>query len=105
MQSLIIEHLQASIDVKTRILEDESLLALVEQVATAIINAYQGGKKVLICGNGGSAADAQHIAAEFAGKFYKERAALPALGITREYLRVNCNWERLRVRVRICPAS
>lgn len=81
MKNLIIEHLQASIDVKTSILEDESLLALIEQVATAIINAYQCGKKVLICGNGGSAADAQHIAAEFVGKFYKERRSLPALAL------------------------
>jgi len=73
--------IQASIDVKNKILEDEGLLGAVEEVATVIAQAYRSGKKVLLCGNGGSAADAQHIAAEFVGRFYKDRPPLPAIAL------------------------
>lgn len=52
------------------------------RVAERLIEAYQGGGKVLLFGNGGSAADAQHIAAEFVGRFYRERRALPAVALT-----------------------
>ena len=79
MEATIKECIQNSIDVKSRILKDDAMVALIEQVATTIVNAYQDGKKVVLCGNGGSAADAQHIAGEFVGRFYKERRALPAL--------------------------
>jgi D-sedoheptulose 7-phosphate isomerase len=51
-------------------------------IVTAIINAYKAGKKVLLCGNGGSAADAQHIAAELVGRFKKERTPLSAIALT-----------------------
>jgi len=81
VQNLIKDALQASIDVKNRILADDNLRKAVEQVAKSIINAYTAGKKVILFGNGGSAADAQHIAAEFVGRFYKERASLPALAL------------------------
>jgi D-sedoheptulose 7-phosphate isomerase len=54
----------------------------IKQVADIITNAFKAGKKLLICGNGGSAADAQHIAAEFVGKFYRiDRPALPAIAL------------------------
>ncbi|MFX1274402.1 MAG: SIS domain-containing protein [Promethearchaeota archaeon] len=53
--------------------------ALIEKISVEIINAYKKKKKVILFGNGGSAADAQHIAAEFVGKFYKDRESLPAL--------------------------
>jgi D-sedoheptulose 7-phosphate isomerase len=79
MKASIKECIQNSIDVKTRILEDDAMVALIEQVANVITNAYQDSKKVVLCGNGGSAADAQHIAGEFVGRFYKERRALPAI--------------------------
>lgn len=49
-----------------------------EKAALIMLKAYQEGKKVLICGNGGSAADAQHIAAELSGRFYRDRPGLPA---------------------------
>jgi len=52
---------------------------IIEKISKEIINAYQNKKKVILFGNGGSAADAQHIAAEFVGKFYKDRESLPAL--------------------------
>ena len=55
---------------------------LIEHAANLIINAFKSGKKLLICGNGGSAADSQHIAAEMVGKFYRiDRPALPAIAL------------------------
>lgn len=69
---------QASIDVKKQVLENGPLLQTVAQVVTTIVAAFQKGNSVYFCGNGGSAADAQHLAAEFSGRFYKDRKALPA---------------------------
>ncbi|SDC40127.1 D-sedoheptulose-7-phosphate isomerase [Niabella drilacis] len=69
---------QASIDVKKQVLESEPLLQTVAQVVSTIVNAFRKGNSVYFCGNGGSAADAQHLAAEFSGRFYKDRKALPA---------------------------
>jgi len=57
----------------------KSLAPLIAKISNEIIKAYKNGKKVVLFGNGGSAADAQHIAAEFVGKFYKNRESLPAL--------------------------
>ena len=68
----------ASIAVKQQVLASEALLQTVKAVTEAITQAFQRGNKVLFCGNGGSAADAQHLAAEFSGRFYIDRAALPA---------------------------
>jgi D-sedoheptulose 7-phosphate isomerase len=68
----------ASISTKQQLLSDEILLAKIEQSIDVITNAFKSGNKVLFCGNGGSAADAQHLAAEFSGRFYKNRKALPA---------------------------
>lgn len=70
--------IQASIEVKQQLLQNDALLVVVEQCVEAITNAFKNGNKVLLCGNGGSAADAQHLAAEFSGRFYKDREALPA---------------------------
>jgi D-sedoheptulose 7-phosphate isomerase len=67
-----------SIEVKSKILSDETMISRLEEVSVLITNAFKNGKKVLFCGNGGSAADAQHLAAEFSGRFYTDRDALPA---------------------------
>ncbi len=67
-----------SIAVKKRILLDEVMLNDTIQVVQEIVNAFKKGKRVYFAGNGGSAADAQHLAAEFSGRFYTDRAALPA---------------------------
>src|SRR5947208_285066 len=67
-----------SIYVKNIILADEKLLQVVKDCVSVIVNAFEKGNKVLFCGNGGSAADAQHLAAEFSGRFYTDRDALPA---------------------------
>ncbi len=70
--------ISASIAVKQQVLEDVNIQASVQASIDAITKAFKNGNKVLFCGNGGSAADAQHLAAEFSGRFYKDRAALPA---------------------------
>ena len=70
--------IQSSIDVKTQILADERILQTVMDCVKVIVNAFEKGNKVLFCGNGGSASDAQHLAAEFSGRFYTDRDALPA---------------------------
>jgi D-sedoheptulose 7-phosphate isomerase len=67
-----------SINVKSNILKDEQLLRTVKECVSVIVSAFKNGNKVLFCGNGGSAADAQHLAAEFSGRFYTDRDALPA---------------------------
>src|SRR5437868_8935140 len=72
------EIIQASIDVKLLTLADDKLMQTVGDCVNVIITAFQSGNKVLFCGNGGSAADAQHLAAEFSGRFYTDRDALPS---------------------------
>jgi D-sedoheptulose 7-phosphate isomerase len=68
----------SSVDTKQRILQDEKLLNTIEETVSVIIDAFKNKKRIYFCGNGGSAADAQHLAAEFSGRFYKDRKALPA---------------------------
>jgi D-sedoheptulose 7-phosphate isomerase len=68
----------ASIQVKQQMLQDEKLLQTIEAVADKMVQALQNGNRIYFCGNGGSAADAQHLAAEFSGRFYTDRKALPA---------------------------
>lgn len=75
LETLIRQRIEASIAVKQGLLMQCQLLA---QIAEKLIEAYKTGKKVLLFGNGGSAADAQHIAAELLGKYYKDRGPLPA---------------------------
>jgi D-sedoheptulose 7-phosphate isomerase len=70
--------ISASIQTKKEILNDDEFIKKIENAVDAITNAFNKGNKVLFCGNGGSAADAQHLAAEFSGRFYKNRKALPA---------------------------
>ena len=70
--------LQASIHTKQLILQDETLLEQINRSAECITHAFQQKKRLYLCGNGGSAADAQHLAAEFSGRFYSDRKALPA---------------------------
>lgn len=69
---------EASIEVKQKVLQNEALLITVEKVVNVMTAALQAGKRIYFCGNGGSAADAQHLAAEFSGRFYTDRKALPA---------------------------
>lgn len=67
-----------SISVKSDILANVQLLDTISQIVKKIVSGLKGGQRIYFCGNGGSAADAQHLAAEFSGRFYKDRKALPA---------------------------
>lgn len=78
MQANIHAILQKSIDTKQAVLSDAALIDRIANAVTVIHDALKAGNKLLFCGNGGSAADAQHLAAEFSGRFYKDRIALPA---------------------------
>jgi D-sedoheptulose 7-phosphate isomerase len=79
---LILQHIQESIDTKTRLMEDVRLVAEIDKVAQLIVEAYRNGHKTLWAGNGGSAADAQHMAGELVNKFTFDRPGLPALSLS-----------------------
>ena len=70
--------IEASIAVKTALLSNEEVLDTLQKVVDVIIAAYRSEKRLFFCGNGGSAADAQHLAAELSGRFYKDRLFLAA---------------------------
>ena len=78
MQHKISDIIRASIDTKQKLLNDPVLISRMEEVTKVITRAFANGNKVLFCGNGGSAADAQHLAAEFSGRFYSDRDPLPS---------------------------
>ncbi len=75
---MIVERIQEAIAVKERLLADKNFEDNVDTAIKLITNTYRNGGKVLFCGNGGSAADAQHLAAELSGKFYLDREPLEA---------------------------
>lgn len=70
--------ISASIRLKEDVLQQEDLLQTVTQIVDVIVTAFRDGNRVYFCGNGGSAADAQHLAAEFSGRYYIDRKALPS---------------------------
>ena len=70
--------IQSSIDVKKAVLADDAIVARIQTVAEKVAEVFKAGGRVYFCGNGGSAADAQHLAAEFTGRFYHDREPLPA---------------------------
>jgi len=78
MTATIKKIIQASIDVKQQVLKNEKLIDTIGKVVSVIVDSFKNGRRVYFCGNGGSAADAQHLAAEFSGRFYTDRKALPA---------------------------
>jgi len=79
---LVAQQISESIAVKEAMLNDAELVSQVEAINAQIIEAYRTGGKVLLAGNGGSAADAQHIAAELVSRFTFDRPALPAMALT-----------------------
>lgn len=80
MQDFIKKTFEESIKTKQKVIEH--LVPEIEKSTGLMINAFKNGKKVLVCGNGGSAADAQHFAAELVVKYEKERKPLPAIALT-----------------------
>lgn len=93
MIDFIKSKLQTSIDLKTSLLSNEAILKAVESTVNDIVSCYQQGGKVLWCGNGGSAADAQHLAAELSGRFYYDRPPLnsEALHVNTSYITAVAN--------------
>jgi D-sedoheptulose 7-phosphate isomerase len=93
MKTTISNIIKASIDVKQQILEDDAFINKIQKCVELITVAFKNGNKVLFCGNGGSAADAQHLAAEFTGRFYKDRDALfaEALHVNSSYMTAVAN--------------
>jgi D-sedoheptulose 7-phosphate isomerase len=91
--SPIIRNIQASVSLKQSILEDQSLLNQIQEVADIMVECFRKEGKVLFCGNGGSAADAQHLAAEFSGRYYYDRPPLfsEALHVNTSYLTAVAN--------------
>lgn len=86
-------NLQNSINLKQRLLEDDGVIALVNEIAEVVIECYRRGGKVFFCGNGGSAADAQHLAAELSGRYYYDRPPLfaEALHVNTSYITAVAN--------------
>ncbi|MCI0504754.1 MAG: D-sedoheptulose 7-phosphate isomerase [Gammaproteobacteria bacterium] len=82
MLDTIKSHLKASCAVKQQILANNDILDSIRKAAVLCIEALKNGRKVMLAGNGGSAADAQHIAAELVGRFETERPGLPALALS-----------------------
>jgi len=91
--AIIKANLESSLSVKEKILKDNALLDKVGDLAQLIIGVYQNDGKVLFCGNGGSAADAQHLAAELSGRYYYDRPPLyaEALHVNTSYLTAVAN--------------
>ena len=81
LTELVRDRIERNIDVKRALLADAVFHDLVAQVAMQVVTSLREGGKVFFFGNGGSAADAQHLAAEFVGRYLKERRALPALAL------------------------
>jgi len=82
INEVIRRRIQESIEAKRRILEDDLLLGGIQAATELVIEAYRSGRKTLLAGNGGSAADAQHIAAELVGRYGFDRPALPSIALT-----------------------
>jgi len=79
---MIRKKIQESIENFSKLLKDDQCLQAISETGQLIVQAIRNGNKLLICGNGGSAADAQHIAGEFLCRFYKDRSPMPAIALS-----------------------
>src|SRR5579862_5448623 len=82
VRELMLDRIRRSIKLKQALLADAAFLEATEQVAIRAIQSFRAGGKIIFFGNGGSAADAQHLAAEFTGRYLRERRPLPALALS-----------------------
>ena len=78
MNEIIFNSFKNSIQCKQKMMEDPSILSKIASIADILVAALRNNRRIYFCGNGGSAADAQHLAAELSGRFYNDRPALPA---------------------------
>lgn len=81
MKKYVLDNIRESLDVKSALLKDERLIDKICDVVDKCIEAYKRGNKILVCGNGGSAADAQHMVGELVGRFKMERPGIPAISL------------------------
>ena len=81
MENRIKNILEQNISLKTSLLSDNNFINSISSVVKEVVHCYRNNGKIMLCGNGGSAADAQHIAAELSGRFYYDRPSLPAEAI------------------------
>jgi D-sedoheptulose 7-phosphate isomerase len=93
MSEFLRSKIKSSIDLKSKLLFNENILSATEHVIDEIVKCYSNGGKVFFCGNGGSAADAQHLAAELSGRFYYDRPPLfsEALHVNTSYITAVAN--------------
>lgn len=93
MENFILSKISESIAVKSQLAKEKDLLSNMQEAAMQMIQTFQNGGKVLFCGNGGSAADAQHLAAELSGRFYFDRDPLfaEALHVNSSYITAVAN--------------
>jgi len=82
IQQIIKKQIKDSVSVKEKILNDETMIQCIAKAAEMVLDCYQSGNKTLLAGNGGSAADAQHIAGEFVSRFYFDRPGIPSIALT-----------------------
>ena len=82
MKNYIKNQVKKSYETKQAVYEDEALIGKIEEVAQMCVELYKGDKKTILAGNGGSAADAQHIAAELVGRYGFDRPSIPSLALT-----------------------
>lgn len=82
MEQFIANQVKKSYETKQAIYENKELMELIKEVSLKCVEVYKNGNKTLIAGNGGSAADAQHIAGEFVSKFYFDRPGIPSIALT-----------------------
>jgi D-sedoheptulose 7-phosphate isomerase len=82
MKQYIKEQIKQSYETKQKIYNNENLLDSIEFLAKSCVEVYKNGKKTMLAGNGGSAADAQHIAAELVGRYGFDRPSIPSLALT-----------------------
>lgn len=81
MKEYIKNNIGESIETKKKLLMDDRLLSVIEEVSRICIDAYEKGGKIMVCGNGGSASDAQHMTGELVGRYKMERAGIPAIAL------------------------
>ena len=86
MEEKIKEIIRASIAVKERLLEDPQAMETIQAIVTEIVLAFRAGNRIYFCGNGGSAADAQHLAAEFFRAFLQRQARITCRGIALQHI-------------------
>jgi len=82
MQTFITDHITQSLSVKQAVLNNKNILNILEKICELALDTYKHGGKILAAGNGGSAADAQHLVAELVSRFYFDRPGLPAIALT-----------------------